>query len=283
MNAFQPALDFEAASAASEQGDALVLALDGFEGPLHLLLALARGQKVDLLKISISQLAEQYLAFVESQRRRRFALAAEYLVMAAWLAYLKSRLLLPKPRKEDGDEPPAEELAEALAFRLAKLDAMRHAADTLKALPRLGRDVFGRGDPEARVVHSLGPPEGDLYALISAYTEQRVRQSARRYTAQARVEAYPLEAARDRLRGLLPTLDDWTTLGAVAPAATADEAEGEGPSRASFVASTLSAGLEMVKDGALEVRQLEAFAEVYLRARRDGPAVKASTAVDRAA
>jgi segregation and condensation protein A len=288
MNAFQPALDFEAATAASEQGDALVLALDGFEGPLHLLLALARGQKVDLLKISISQLAEQYLAFVESQRRRRFALAAEYLVMAAWLAYLKSRLLLPKPRKEDGDEPPAEELAEALAFRLAKLDAMRQAADTLKTLPRLGRDVFGRGDPEARVVHSLGPPEGDLYALISAYCDQRVRASARRYRAEARVEAYPLEAARDRLRGLLPTLEEWTTLGAVAPKPEAREAEArdgeeEGPSRASFVASTLSAGLEMVKDGALEVRQLEAFAEIYLRARKDGPAARAATAVDRAA
>jgi segregation and condensation protein A len=283
MNAFQPALDFEAATAASEQGDALVLALDGFEGPLHLLLALARGQKVDLLKISISQLAEQYLAFVESQRRRRFALAAEYLVMAAWLAYLKSRLLLPKPRKEDGDEPPAEELAEALAFRLAKLDAMRQAADTLKGLPRLGRDVFGRGDPEARVVHSLGPPEGDLYALIAAYCDQRVRASARRYRAEARVEAYPLEAARDRLRGLLPTLEEWTTLGAVAPKAEARDGEGEGPSRASFVASTLSAGLEMVKDGALEVRQLEAFAEIYLRARKDGPAARASAAVDRAA
>jgi segregation and condensation protein A len=283
MNAFQPVLDFEAASAASEQGDALVLALDGFEGPLHLLLALARGQKVDLLKISISQLAEQYLAFVESQRRRRFALAAEYLVMAAWLAYLKSRLLLPKPRKEDGDEPPAEELAEALAFRLAKLDAMRQAGEALKGLPRLGRDVFGRGDPEAKVVHSLGPPEGDLYALISAYCDQRVRASARRYQAQARVEAYPLEAARDRLRGLLPTLEEWTTLGAVAPKAELGASEVEGPSRASFVASTLSAGLEMVKDGALEVRQLEAFAEVYLRARKDGPAAKASRPVDRAA
>jgi len=276
VNAFQPALDFEVAEAASDQGDALVLALDGFEGPLHLLLALARGQKVDLLKISVARLAEQYLAFVESQRHRRFALAAEYLVMAAWLTYLKSRLLLPKPRKSDDDEPPAEELAEALAFRLAKLDAMRGAADTLKRLPRFGLDVFGRGDPEARVVQALGPPEGDLYALISAYADQRVRQTARRYTAQARVEAYPLEAARDRLRELLPSLDQWTDLHAVAPdVANADQ---PGPSRASFVASTLSAGLEMVKDGALEVRQLDAFAALYLRARR-----KAAGQVDQAA
>ncbi|WP_158915036.1 ScpA family protein [Caulobacter sp. S45] len=276
MNAFQTALDFEVAEAASDQGDALVLALDGFEGPLHLLLALARGQKVDLLKISVARLAEQYLAFVESQRHRRFALAAEYLVMAAWLTYLKSRLLLPKPRKSDDDELPAEELAEALAFRLAKLDAMRGAADTLKRLPRFGLDVFGRGDPEARVVQALGPPEGDLYALISAYADQRVRQTARRYTAQARVEAYPLEAARDRLRELLPSLDQWTDLHAVAPdVANADQ---PGPSRASFVASTLSAGLEMVKDGALEVRQLDAFAALYLRARR-----KAAGQVDQAA
>jgi segregation and condensation protein A len=124
--AFQPELDFEASETASEQGEALILALDGFEGPLHLLLALARGQKVDLLQISVAQLAEQFLAFVENQRRRRFALAAEYLVMAAWLAYLKSRLLLPRPRKDDTDEAPAEVLAEALAFRLMKLDAMRH-------------------------------------------------------------------------------------------------------------------------------------------------------------
>jgi segregation and condensation protein A len=286
MNAFQPALDFEAASAASEQGDALVLALDGFEGPLHLLLALARGQKVDLLKISIAQLAEQYLAFVESQRRRRFALAAEYLVMAAWLAYLKSRLLLPKPRKEDGDEAPAEELAEALAFRLAKLDAMRGAADSLKRLPRLGQDVFGRGDPEARVVQALGPPEGDLYALIQAYADQRVRQTSRRYQAHARVEAFSLEAARDRLRTLLPGMQEWTALEVVAPKVKAGEEEG--PSRASFVASTLSAGLEMVKEGALDVRQLEAFSEVYLRARAKPPGAgigdaSASAATDRAA
>ncbi|MGC1301803.1 MAG: ScpA family protein [Caulobacteraceae bacterium] len=276
MNAFQPALDFEAADAASEQGDALILALDGFEGPLHLLLALARGQKVDLLRISVAQLAEQFLVFVESQRRRRFSLAAEYLVMAAWLAYLKSRLLLPKPRKDDAGEPPAEELAEALAFRLAKLDAMRGAAETLKRLPRLGLEVFGRGDPEARVVQSLGPPQGDLYALISAYADQRVRQTARRYRADARVEAYPLEAARDRLRILLPSLEDWTALDAVAPKVRAGEEEG--PSRASYVASTLSAGLEMVKDGALEIRQLEAFAALYLRARR-----KEAETVERAA
>ena len=268
--AFQPALDFEAAEAAAGQGEALILALDGFEGPLHLLLALARGQKVDLLMISVAQLAEQYLAFVESQRRRHFALAAEYLVMAAWLAYLKSRLLLPRPRKDDPDETPAEELAEALTFRLAKLDAMRAAAEALKRLPRLGSDVFPRGDPQARVVQTLGPPQGDLYALISAYVEPRVRRETRSYTARARVEAYPLEAARARLSSLLPGLADWTALTAVAPGAASSKAEG--PSRASCVASTLSAGLEMVKDGALEFRQLDAFAALFLRARKDAAA-----------
>jgi segregation and condensation protein A len=266
--AFQPELDFEASETASEQGEALILALDGFEGPLHLLLALARGQKVDLLQISVAQLAEQFLAFVENQRRRRFALAAEYLVMAAWLAYLKSRLLLPRPRKDDADEAPAEVLAEALTFRLMKLDAMRNAAEALKRRPQLGRDVFGRGDPEARVVHATGLPEGDLYALVAAYAEQRQRESGRRYTAHARVEAYPLEAARERLRGLLPALADWTVLQALAPEPSPAVMEtGEGPSRASYVASTFSAGLEMVRDGAMEVRQLDAFAALYLRAR----------------
>jgi segregation and condensation protein A len=260
--AFQPALDFEAAETASDQGDALVLALDGFEGPLHLLLALARGQKVDLLKISVAQLAAQYLAFVESQRRRRFALAAEYLVMAAWLAYLKSRLLLPKPRKDDGDEAPAEELAEALAFRLAKLDAMRRAAEALARHPQLGRDVFVRGDPQAVRILAARDLEGDLYGLMSAYADQRRSEAARHYRPAA-AQAYPLEDARARLRGLIPRLRAWLPLAGLAPS---PQGEGE-PSRASYLASTLSASLELVKEGALEARQLQAFDPLYLRSR----------------
>jgi len=259
---FQPGLDFAAAENAALDGEALIVDLDGYEGPLHVLLALARSQKVDLLKLSVLKLAEQYLAFVQAARRRRFSLAADYLVMAAWLAYLKSRLLLPKPEQPKPDELPAEEVAARLAFRLAKLDAMRKAADALKARPQLGREVFGRGDPEAVRILPSGRIEGDLYTLMSAYIGQRRKEQARRYTP-APPQAYPLEDARERLRRLLPELARWTPLAGVAPFAP----EGQGPSRASYVASTLSASLELVKDGALEARQLEAFADIYLRAR----------------
>ncbi|MDP1618629.1 ScpA family protein [Phenylobacterium sp.] len=265
---FQPHLDFEAAATAAEDGEALIIDVDGYEGPLHVLLALARTQKVDLLKLSVLKLAEQYLAFVHQARRLRFSLAADYLVMAAWLTYLKSRLLLPKPERPQAEEPPAEEMAAQLAFRLAKLDAMRQAAEALKARPQLGRDVFGRGDPQAIQIIPSMRIEGDLYSLMDAYLDQRRREENRHYAPRA-PKAYPLEAARDRLRGLLPELDRWTPLAGVAPIRTG---AGEGPSRASYLASTLSASLELVKEGALEARQLEAFADLYLRARREGVA-----------
>jgi segregation and condensation protein A len=263
MNAhFQPNLDFTAAATAAEDGEALIVDIDGYEGPLHVLLALARSQKVDLLQLSILKLAEQYLAFVQQARRMRFSLAADYLVMAAWLAYLKSRLLLPKPERPKAEEAPPEEIAARLAFRLAKLDAMRTAAEALKARPQLGREVFVRGDPEAIKVIPSGRIEGDLYSLMSAYISQRKREADRHYTPRA-PEAYPLEEARQRLRQLLPDLGRWTPLAGVAPFGP----EGPGPSRASYVASTLSASLELVKEGALEARQIEAFADIYLRAR----------------
>jgi segregation and condensation protein A len=259
---FQPNLDFAAAATAAEDGEALIVDLEGYEGPLHVLLALARNQKVDLLKLSVTKLAEQYLTFVQHARRMRFSLAADYLVMAAWLAYLKSRLLLPKPERPKAEEAPAEEMAARLAYRLAKLDAMRTAGEALKTRPQLGRDVFGRGDPEAIRVVPSGRIEGDLYALMSAYIGQRTKDAARRYTPRP-PQAYPLEDARERLRKLLPDLERWTPLAGVAPAGSA----GQGPSRASYVASTLSASLELVKEGAMEARQLEAFADIYVRAR----------------
>lgn len=257
--------DFEAAQGAAEDGEALVIDLDGFEGPLHVLLALARTQKVDLLKLSITHLADQYVAFIQAARKRRFALAADYLVMAAWLTYLKSRLLLPKPERRSAEEEPAHDLAASLAFRLAKLDAMRQAVEALKERPQKGRDVFMRGDPDPMVVSSSTTMDADLYGLIRAYVENRGRRISRQYRPHQRVEAYPLEAARVRLKGLIPELSAWTPLTGIAPL----RGEEEGPSRASYLASTLSAGLEMVKEGALEARQLEAFADVYLRARKD--------------
>jgi segregation and condensation protein A len=259
---FQPDLDFEAAHLAADDGEAFVVDLDGYEGPLHVLLALARSQKVDLLKLSITKLCEQYLAFVREARKRNFALAADYLVMAAWLAFLKSRLLLPKPERPDADELPAEEVAAQLAFRLAKLDAMRTAAEALRTRPILKRDVFARGDPEAIRVIPSRRIEGDLYELMSAYVDQRRKEEARHYRP-APPQSYPLDDARERLRGLLEELDRWTPLTGVAPMA-----RGPGPTRASYLASTLSATLELVREGDLEARQLEAFAEVYLRARK---------------
>ena len=267
---FQQSLDFDAARGAAEDGEALILDLDGFEGPLHVLLALARTQKVDLLKLSVAKLAEQYLAFVRDARQRRFALAADYLVMAAWLTYLKSRLLLPKPEKARGEEPDAGDMAASLAFRLAKLDAMRCAGEALMALPRTGLGVFTRGDPEATVVHAEHRFDADLYALVRAYADQRKRVVGRRYDPGRRIEAFPLEAAREHLRHAMAEVKDWTPLGGVAPMPV-----GEGPTRASYIASTLSAGLELVREGELEARQLEAFAEVHLR-RRPGELFEAA-------
>ena len=261
-DAFQPDLDFEAARTAAEAGEALIVDLEGYEGPLDVLLALARDQKVDLLQVSIAKLADQYLAFVREPRARSFQLAADYLVMAAWLAWLKSRLLLPRAERGAAGEE-AEEAAGALAFRLAKLDAMRKAAEALLARPTLGRDVFARGDPEEARIVSSTRIAGDLYALMEAYVSQR-RREGRRHYAPRPSQAWPLEEARERLRDLLPELERWTPLTGVAPMS----AGAEGPTRASFVASTLSASLELVREGDLEARQLDAFAEVYLRKRR---------------
>ncbi len=263
---FQPDLDFQAASNAAEDGDALIVDIDGYEGPLHVLLALARTQKVDLLQLSVTRLADQYLKFVKQARRLRFSLAADYLVMAAWLAYLKSRLLLPRSERPKAEEPPAEEVAAQLAFRLAKLDAMRRAVEALRERPQLKRDVFTRGDPEAVKILSSNRIEGDLYQLMSAYIGQRRKEADRSYRPYIPV-AYGLEDARDRLRGMVHEFTVWTPMGGVAPEAR----DPDGPSRASYVASTLSASLELVKEGVIEARQLEAFTEVFLRKRRGPP------------
>ena len=266
-DAFQPNLDF-AAVETIEADEAFVVDLDGYEGPLHVLLALARTQKVDLLKLSITRLAEQYLAFVHEARRRNFALAADYLVMASWLAYLKSRLLLPRTEKERGEEMPAEQMAAALAFRLQKLEAMRRSVEALTSRPLLKRDVFTRGDPEATVIIPSDRIDASLYELMSAYVTQRRREERRSYAPGQRVEAFPLEAARDWLRDILPRLSEWTPLERVAP--EVDEDGEHGPSRISYLASTLSASLELVKEGAMDVRQSEAYAALYLKRRGRG-------------
>lgn len=264
-DAFQPNLDFTAVEQV-DAGEAFVVDLEGYEGPLHVLLALARTQKVDLLKLSITKLAEQYLAFVHEARRRNFSLAADYLVMASWLAYLKSRLLLPRTDKGKGEEPPAEEMAAALAFRLQKLEAMRRAVEAITSRPQLKRDVFTRGDPEALVITPSDRIDASLYELMAAYVTQRRREEQRRYNPGQRVEAFALEAARDWLRDILPRMEEWTPLEKVAPERT----DADGPSQASFTASTLSASLELVKEGAMDVKQAEAFADLYLKRRGPG-------------
>jgi segregation and condensation protein A len=255
----QGALEFDAATAAADE-DTLLIDIDGYEGPLHVLLALARSQKVDLIKLSITRLADQYLAFIRQSRRMRFSLAADYLVMAAWLAFLKSRLLLPKPERPPEEQGAPELMADQLAFRLAKLDAMRTAAEQLKMLPVLKRDVFTRGDPEAVSVVSHRRLQGDLAELMASYLEPRARTERRIYRPRP-VDYYRLDDARARMRRILPALHEWTSLAAVAP-----DAEAGGPTRRSCVASTLSASLEMVREGELEVRQTAPFAEVFLRA-----------------
>ena len=261
--AFQPNLDFTGEEVVDDR-EAFVVDLEGYEGPLHVLLALARTQKVDLLKLSITRLAEQYLAFVHEARRRNFSLAADYLVMASWLAYLKSRLLLPRNEKTKTDDPPAEQMAAALAFRLQKLEAMRLAASALLERPQLGRDVFVRGDPQATVIVPSDRIEASLYDLMSAYVTQRRREQSRNYNPGQRVEAFALEAAREWLRDYLPRLDHWTPLDDVAPGISP---ENDGPSKASYLASTLSAGLELVKEGALDLKQVRAFEDIYLKRR----------------
>jgi len=185
--------------------------------------------------------------------------------MAAWLAFLKSRLLLPKPQRAPSEEGPPETLAAHLAFRLAKLDAMRRAAEALAARPQLGRDVFARGDSEEVTVVSTHKLEGDLSALMSAYVSIRVRARHQAYQPPV-FPAYRLDDARDWLKRLLPSLRDWTTLTSAAP-----DAPREGPWRASALASTLSAALEMAREGELEVQQAAHFTPIYLRASAPAP------------
>jgi segregation and condensation protein A len=244
---------------------ALVVDVNGFEGPLDLLLDLARSQKVDLARISILALADQYLAFIEHVRKLRLELAADYLVMAAWLAYLKSRLLLPE--EKDGEEPTGEELAAALAFRLQRLEAMRDAAARLANRDRLGRDVFARGHPEPVVVHRKNEFSATLYDLLTAYAVQRQAKASEAIHHVRARQVWSLQDARDALRRMIGQVADWTPLEALVSPYLATQ-----PMAKSVRASAFGASLELVREGRLEMRQSEAFAPLYLR---DRPAVAA--------
>jgi segregation and condensation protein A len=244
---------------------ALIVDVEGFEGPLDLLLTLARQQKVDLTRISILALADQYLVFIEEARRLHLELAADYLVMAAWLAYLKSRLLIPASGEPEG--PSAADLATALALRLRRLEAIRGAAAALTARPQLGREVFGRGLPEP--VTAVKRPEwsATLYDLLTAYATQR-RKNALAHVRFAPRAVWSLAEARATLERLIGGTHDWNRLDSFLLAYAV-----EPEMRATVFASSFAATLEMVREGEVEVHQAASFAPIYLRKRaEDGAA-----------
>lgn len=244
-----------------EAVDALVVNLDGYEGPLDVLLDLARRQKVDIRKISMVALVDQYLLFVEAAKERNLELAADYLVMASWLAFLKSKMLLPVT-DEDGDEPTADEMAARLAFQLLRLEAMRKAVEDLQNLPQQGHDFFTRGAPEGVRVTHKPDWQADLYDLLRAYATQRVAAVDREYHIDPPA-VYSIEAARMRLERILGMIPEWTELRALTNAYNVDA-----PS-VSVLASSFNAALEFAKAGRLDLRQLGTFEPIYIKTRLD--------------
>ncbi|MEI9993841.1 MAG: ScpA family protein [Rhizomicrobium sp.] len=241
--------------------EALMVHVDGFDGPLDLLLTLARNQKVDIAKISILKLADQYLEFIEAAKKINLELAADYLVMAAWLAYLKSRLILPQPPAADG-EPTADEMATRLRWRLQRLEAMRQAAARLMAGNRLDRDVFARGDPEPVNVVKLKTYKDTLFDLLTAYATQRTKTLGGKTYVRQHAPVLLIEEARARLERMLGKIADWNVLERLLPF----EWSG-GQRRRSALASTLLACLELARDGKIEIRQMAPFEPVFIRDR----------------
>ena len=255
-----PSLFVEDAQSVSDrlQAEALIVHLDGPEPPLDLLLTLSRTQKVDLRRISVLQLAEQYLVFVDRAKKLRIELAADYLVMAAWLAFLKSRLLLPPDPTEDG--PSGEELAAHLAFQLERLQAMRESAARLMARDQKGRDFFVRGIPEDVRRSRKIQYSATLLDLMQAYARIRTRDEFRPY-AFDRHHVFTMEQALERMRGLIGYAGDWTDLQSYLP-----DGWGADPARRrSATASTFAASLELAKQGQIEIRQSETFAPIAIR------------------
>ena len=243
--------------------EAFVVRLETYEGPLDALLDQARRQTVDLTQISILALVDQYLAFVEHARRLRIELAADYLVMAAWLAYLKSRLLLPAP--ESPDEPSAEALGEALARRLRMLEAIREAGRTLMMRPRLGVDMFARAAPEPLPVTEMPVYATGLYDLLKAYAD--IRRPERQATPLRIVadDLDSIESAMLRLQTMLGHMPGWSRLSAFLP-----DLPGSPLARRAAIAATFGASLELAKQGAVELRQDEGFGPIFVRRRDEG-------------
>lgn len=254
--------------------DALIVNLDGYAGPLDVLLDLARAQKVDLRKISMLALVEQYLQFVEAAKQKKLELAADYLVMAAWLAFLKSKLLLPAP-EEDSEEPTADEMAARLAFQLQRLEAMRNSAEAIYQLPRLRLDVFPRGMPEGVRVKRTPQWQAEMFDLLQAYAKQRVAAVERTYEPE-QPKVFKIEEARIRLERILGSIPDWVELRSLAQTQEVDAPQ------ASVIASAFNAALEFAKHGKIDLRQLGPFEPIYIRARAasdgaiDEPAAQSS-------
>ena len=243
--------------------EALIVDVDGFEGPLDVLLTLSRTQKVDLRKISVLDLARQYLGFVEKAKELRIELAADYLVMAAWLAFLKSRLLLPPDPEEEG--PSGEELAAHLAFQLERLQAMRDAAARLMARDQLGRDIFVRGVPEVVERVKSVTYTATLLDLMQGYARIRTRDEFRPFVMD-RDAVYTMEEALGRMRGMIGFSGTWTDISTYLP----DGWSSDPAKRRSATAATFAASLELVKEGKAEIRQSDTFAPIQLR-KRDAP------------
>ena len=260
-----PGLEPAQTVAERREEEMLVVDLSGFEGPLDLLLAMARTQKVDLMKISVLHLAEQYLAFVEQARALRIELAADYLVMAAWLTFLKSRLLLPPDPEAEG--PSAEDMAAHLAFQLERLAAMRQAAERLMGRDRLGISRFPRGAPQTIAKRRRTEWQAGLIDLMRAYARLRTRDEFRPY-AFDRQDIYTMEQALERMRRLIGYVGDWTDLSDFLP----DGWENDGLRRRSATAATFAASLELARQGRIEIRQSETFAPIAYR--RKPPADK---------
>lgn len=255
------AFDTPPRDAAAIEAETLLVNVDGFEGPLDLLLTLARTQKVDLRRVSVLQLAEQYLVFIAEAKRMRIELAADYLVMAAWLAYLKSRLLLPPPHEDGG--PSGDELAAHLAFQLERLEAMRRAAAQLMARDQLGRDFFARGMSETVTVKRRTEWTASLADLLRAYARVKTRDEYRPLQVD-RTAIFSMDQALDRLKRMVGVAIEWSRLLSFLP-------EGwqlEPVRRRSAVASTFAASLELARRGEVDLRQAQTFAPIFLRARQ---------------
>ena len=257
----QEIAEFEQTTEKRIASEALLVDVDGFEGPLDILLTLARTQKVDLRKISVLELAEQYLKFVEHAKKLRIELAADYLVMAAWLAFLKSRLLLPPDPTDEG--PSAEDLAAHLAFQLERLEAMRRAAAKLMARDQMGRDFFVRGIPEAVSQNRKVTYTATILDLMQAYAYIKTKDSFEPLHMRDRDHLFTMEQALDRMRTLIGHAIEWGDLNQFLPDGWRDDPK----FCRSATASTFAAALELVKEGKLDIRQSETFAPIQLKTK----------------